>query len=208
SGSHGRQRSMREPAADSSAAVRAAKREMLARLLAEEGLASGSATIPRRPPAADAPLSHAQEVLWLLDRATPGLIAYNSALAFRLKGAVDIPALQRALDALVARHETLRTRFVAHGEGAVQHVEPPRPAPPIQFGDFAAWERTELAGERLHEKLTYWRSMLLPPAPDLLVPTDRPRSAVASFEGGRALRVLPRELLDHLKAMAAREGVT
>src|SRR2546423_232126 len=116
---------MREPATDSSAAVRAAKREMVARLLADEGLASSSTTIPRRPPGADAPLSHAQEVLWLLDRATPGLIAYNSALAFRLKGAVDIPALQRALDALVARHEALRTRFVAYGEGAVQRVEPP-----------------------------------------------------------------------------------
>lgn len=290
---------MRETATDSSAAVRAAKREMVARLLAEEGLASSSTTIPRRPPGADAPLSHAQEVLWLLDRATPGLIAYNSALAFRLRGVLDIPALQRALDALVARHEALRTRFAPHGESAVQHVEPPRAAaltiedlrttpattrqadaekrlrelarrpftlstevlfrttlvrlsdddailmllthhivsdawsygvisrelsalyaaevsgrassldpPRIQFGDFAAWERAELAGERLNEKLTYWRSTLLPPAPDLLVPTDRSRSAVPSFEGGRALRVLPREALDDLKAMAAREGVT
>src|SRR4051794_6862178 len=98
------------------AALRDARREMLARLLAEDGLVPGTAAIGRRAEGEAPPLTHAQEVLWLLDQATPGLIAYNSALAFRLRGSLDLSTLQRALDQLAERHETLRTRFVVRGE--------------------------------------------------------------------------------------------
>ena len=105
-------------------AVRDAKKELLARLLAEAGLAVPGAAIPRRAPGSVTPLSHAQEVIWLLDRATPGLTAYNSVLAYRLHGAVDVVALERALDQLVTRHEALRTRFVSNGDHAVQVVDP------------------------------------------------------------------------------------
>jgi amino acid adenylation domain-containing protein len=283
----------------SATALRDAKREMLARLLAEEGVAERTGAITRRAVDAQTPLSHAQEVLWLLDRATPGLIAYNSTLAFRLRGALNVDALRRALDALVARHEALRTRFVAVGDGVVQQVDaaapaelaiedlrdlsvgqqdaeaerrlreharrpfdlgrehlfrttlvrfsdtdatllllthhivsdawsygvivrelsvlyaadvadraPTLPEPPIQFGDFAAWERAELVGDRLRERLSYWRETLLPAAPDLAVPSDRARPTVPSFEGGRALAMLPRPVLDRLKALASSEGAT
>jgi hypothetical protein len=79
---------------------------LLAQLLAaEEGLDDdGSGAIPRRAGSGPAPLSFAQEVLWLLDRATPGLTAYNSPIAFRIRGRFDPASLQRALDQLVARH--------------------------------------------------------------------------------------------------------
>jgi amino acid adenylation domain-containing protein/non-ribosomal peptide synthase protein (TIGR01720 family) len=64
------------------------------------------------PPAADYALSHAQRRLWTIDRMGEGAGAYNIAGAIRLATAVDAEALSRALDALAARHESLRTTFV------------------------------------------------------------------------------------------------
>src|SRR5947209_19800955 len=114
-------------AASPTSALRDARREMLARLLAADGLVPGTAAIGRRADGEVPPLTHAQEVLWLLDQATPGLIAYNSALAFRLRGSLDLAALQRALDQLAARHQALRTRFVSRDEHPVQVIDAPRP---------------------------------------------------------------------------------
>ena len=99
------------------------RQRLLEQLLAEEGLdAAAEQAIPPRDRTTPAPLSYAQEVLWLLDRATPGLTAYNTPLARRIRGDIDVPALERALSALVARHEALRTVFTANGDGAVQDV--------------------------------------------------------------------------------------
>ena len=100
------------------------RRQLLAQLLASEaGLDDEDAdTIRRRDDAGPAPLTFAQEVLWLLDRASPGLTAYNAAIAFRLRGGFDLPNLQRALDQLVARHEALRTVFEPSGERVVQRA--------------------------------------------------------------------------------------
>src|SRR5690349_23640706 len=109
----------------SDTALREAKREYLERMLAEEGLLTGPQPIPRRPAGSTVPVTHAQEVLWLLDRATPGLIAYNSSLAFRLTGDVDLAAMEQALTALAARHESLRTRFELSGDHPVQVVDAP-----------------------------------------------------------------------------------
>jgi len=58
-----------------------------------------------------APTSFAQARLWLLDRIEPGLAAYNVPLALTLSGPLAPAALAAALDALAARHETLRTAF-------------------------------------------------------------------------------------------------
>ena len=92
-------------------------------------LSSPSAALTGTLPAtAAAPLSFAQELLWLLDRATPGLHAYNVPMAYRVAGAIDPGSLERALSAVVARHEPLRTVFVPEGpEGApCQVIQPPR----------------------------------------------------------------------------------
>jgi len=89
------------------------RQRLLEQLLAEEGLDAPSvATIAPRDPSAPVPLTFAQEVLWLLDRATPGLTAYNTPLAKRIRGELDVAALERALSAVVARNEALRTVFV------------------------------------------------------------------------------------------------
>ncbi|PWC35922.1 non-ribosomal peptide synthetase [Azospirillum sp. TSO35-2] len=69
-----------------------------------------------------APLSFAQERLWLLQRLDPADTAYNLTRAFRLSGALDVPALERALEALVWRHAILRTRFEERDGAPVQAV--------------------------------------------------------------------------------------
>ncbi len=60
---------------------------------------------------ATAPVSLVQQRLWFLDRLSPGNSAYHLAWAFELRGPLDRPVLQVALDALVARHGSLRTHF-------------------------------------------------------------------------------------------------
>jgi len=70
------------------------------------------------------PLSFAQQRLWVLDRLEPGATAYNMAFARRLRGPLDVAALERALAELVRRHETLRTRIEARDGEPVQVVEP------------------------------------------------------------------------------------
>jgi amino acid adenylation domain-containing protein len=57
-------------------------------------------------------VSHAQQRLWFLERLHPGSPAYNVPVALRTRGAVDAAVLARALNAIVARHEALRTTFV------------------------------------------------------------------------------------------------
>jgi amino acid adenylation domain-containing protein len=101
------------------------RRRLLAELLAAEGLdAPAAAEITPRDLSAATPLTYAQEVLWLLDRATPGLTAYNSALARRVQGPLDLEALERALSKLVERHEALRTVFETRGESSAQVIHP------------------------------------------------------------------------------------
>ncbi|UUL82312.1 non-ribosomal peptide synthetase [Sphingomonas qomolangmaensis] len=80
-----------------------------------------ASTVPPLQPRADrdapAALSFAQHRLWFLEQLAPGEATYNVAGAFRVTGALDIDLLERSLSDLVARHETLRTRFgVAAGE--------------------------------------------------------------------------------------------
>ncbi len=80
------------------------------------------------PRATHLPLSFAQQRLWLLHRLLPDQGIYNIPVAWRLRGPLDEAALARSLDALVARHETLRTRFTMVKGEAVQVIDPPHPA--------------------------------------------------------------------------------
>ncbi|NBD14539.1 amino acid adenylation domain-containing protein, partial [Corallococcus sp. c25j21] len=89
--------------------------------------AAPSSTPIRIPPlhATTAPLSFAQQRLWLLDQLRPGSAAYNIPTALRLKGALDGAALRRAFEALVARHETLRTTLFQQQGQPAQRIHSP-----------------------------------------------------------------------------------
>ncbi|WP_250523644.1 MULTISPECIES: non-ribosomal peptide synthase/polyketide synthase, partial [unclassified Caballeronia] len=74
------------------------------------------------PRPAQVPLSFAQERLWFLDQLDPGQSTYNIPVAVRLFGSLDVHAFETALNALVARHESLRTSFVEHDGQAMQCI--------------------------------------------------------------------------------------
>ena len=245
------------------------------------------------------PLSFAQERLWFLDQMEPGSTSYNMPLAVRLKGDLNVSALERTLSEIVRRHEVLRTRFVnvsgeprqevleaeavllpvtdlrelaeaeretavreaaiaesrepfdlAHGPmlrvkllrlGAEEHVvfvtmhhivsdgwsigllikevaalygaysegeASPLAELPVQYSDFALWQRGWLQGEELERQLEYWRQRLGGRLPVLELPTDRPRPAVQSYRGARLGLRLPSELSAELKELSRREGTT
>jgi amino acid adenylation domain-containing protein len=73
------------------------------------------------------PLSFAQERMWFLHQLDPALTAYNLVQLVRLRGALDVPVLERALDGVFQRHESLRTVFAAGEYGPRQIVRPPAP---------------------------------------------------------------------------------
>src|SRR6185436_8412346 len=70
------------------------------------------------------PLSFAQERLWFLDQLTPGSAAYTIFGAIGLSGRLDVAALHQSLQAIVERHEALRTVFVILDEQPVQRILP------------------------------------------------------------------------------------
>ncbi|HEU4884453.1 MAG TPA: condensation domain-containing protein, partial [Longimicrobium sp.] len=74
-----------------------------------------------------APLSFAQERLWFIDRLEPGTTAYNMSPVLRLRGAVNLDAMQRALAEVVRRHEPLRTTFPEVDGAPVQRIHPAGP---------------------------------------------------------------------------------
>ncbi|MFE4519447.1 amino acid adenylation domain-containing protein, partial [Kitasatospora sp. NPDC056783] len=99
----------------------------LAEALGTPGGGTAAAVIPAADPAAEPPLSHAQQRLWFLDRFEPGSTEYSSLSVLRLRGALDRAALAGALDALVERHEALRTTYAERDGRARQVVRPPEP---------------------------------------------------------------------------------
>jgi len=93
--------------------------------------------------------------------------------------------------------------------GAFSRGEPsPLAEPPVQYGDFAAWQRAWLRGEVLERQLAYWRNALRGAPPLLRLPTDRPRPAVQTHHAALEAAVLPRGTADAVQALARREGAT
>lgn len=92
---------------------------------------------------------------------------------------------------------------------ASRHGQPSRlPALPIQYGDFAYWQRTWLSGSRLEAQLDYWKAKLAGKLPSLDLPTDHPRPPVLSYRGDRRFFELPLSLIEQVKSFSNRQGVT
>ncbi|HYH79478.1 MAG TPA: amino acid adenylation domain-containing protein, partial [Longimicrobium sp.] len=98
----------------------------------------------------------------------------------------------------------LSALYAAYREGG----ESPLPELPVQYADYAVWQREQLEGEVLDRQLAYWRERLAG-APDLLeLPTDHPRPAVQTFRGATVPVDLSPELLERLQALGRSEGAT
>ncbi|QXH69762.1 non-ribosomal peptide synthetase [Pseudomonas asgharzadehiana] len=238
------------------------------------------------------PLSSAQERQWFLWQLDPHSAAYHVPTALHLRGQLNVPALEQAFQALVQRHEALRTTFVEEGERTLQvihaHVELPvlrenveaaqiqrcveaeiqRPfdllngplmrvkllaitadhhvlvitqhhivsdgwsmqivvdelvslyaafcagsepvlaSLPLQYADYAAWQRQWVAGGDNARQLAYWLDKLGGEQPVLELPVDFSRPAEQSFRGARLDFALPDELASALQQVARREQVT
>ncbi|HEY9693236.1 MAG TPA: condensation domain-containing protein [Oculatellaceae cyanobacterium] len=84
----------------------------------------------------------------------------------------------------------------------------PLPELPIQYADFAVWQRQYLQGEELNKQLTYWKQQLSGTLPVLELPTDRVRPTVPTFKGSQHLFVLPLSLTEAIKNLCQQEDVT
>ena len=84
----------------------------------------------------------------------------------------------------------------------------PLPDLPVQYADFAAWQRERLQGDVLQKQLDYWKNKLSGTLPVLELPTDHARPPVQTYNGGAVRFVFPRELSDALNGLTRREGVT
>jgi amino acid adenylation domain-containing protein len=288
--------------------VRTGSREQLAHLTLEQirRLRSQSRplkTVPRVPPLVPQlrpqalPLSYAQERLWFLGQL--GLVgpAYNVPMGLRLKGELNVAALDRSFATLVARHETLRTRFASVEGSPIQVVEPSVVVPltvrdlsqvphdadtiaqltreeaaqpfdlnvapllrvsllklaadehillltlhhiiadgwsigvlnrelsslygayaqgmgaslhdlPVQYADYAIWQRQWLAGGLLERQIAYWREQLQGAPAELQLPRDRQRPPLPTFRGGRVAVHLSSWLHQSVDHLAKREGAT
>ncbi|WP_322063408.1 condensation domain-containing protein, partial [Paraburkholderia sp. J63] len=246
------------------------------------------------------PLSFAQQRLWFLWNLQPESRAYHIDGALKLSGALDSDALRGSFDALVQRHESLRTTFTAGAAGqAVQRIADRAQARcdctfvdlagsadrdtalsawatslceqpfdltagpllrvgvarvaadehvlvvvmhhivsdgwsmgvllrefvegyrarvsgesvalsdlPIQYADYAVWQRRWLADGEQERQLAYWRAVLGGEQPVLALPTDRPRHALGAWRSATEPLALPVPLVDALRRVARERNAT
>ena len=84
----------------------------------------------------------------------------------------------------------------------------PLPEPPVQYADFAAWQREWLSGPRMEAQLAYWRGRLAGAPPTLDLPTDHPRPAVPGTRARRQEFHFGEGTTLSLRGLCAREGIT
>ncbi len=269
------------------------------RLMARRTAAAHESRIVARAGEGPAPVSYAQELLWLLSQVFDDGIAYNAPGAFRLEGQLDLELLARAFEALTERHEILRTTYsVVDGRpmqvvGRVVPVElnvidlrersaderdaeaqrilkeesrfrfdlvsgpvmratvlrlsdadhilmvnmhhvatdgysrtviyrdltalydafaNGRPSPlaplPIQYADYALWQREWLDGGVAASQLEYWKDKLSRAPSRLDLPTDFPRPPVRSYLGSNMSLMLDMAAREGLRATARRTDAT
>ncbi|WP_292846224.1 amino acid adenylation domain-containing protein [Nostoc sp. NMS8] len=89
---------------------------------------------------------------------------------------------------------------------------PPRGTPlpelPIQYADFAQWQRDRLQGKILQSQIDYWKQQLSGNLPVLHLPTDRLQPSIQTYRGASYSQVLPQELIEALKCFSESEDAT
>ncbi|MEP7339281.1 MAG: amino acid adenylation domain-containing protein [Acidobacteriota bacterium] len=98
----------------------------------------------------------------------------------------------------------LATLYEAFTKGEVS----PLAELPIQYADYAVWQREYLQGEILKKDLEYWKQQLEDAPPVLALPTDRPRPAIQTYRGATHLMTASPELMSKLKEAARGENST
>jgi amino acid adenylation domain-containing protein len=86
--------------------------------------------------------------------------------------------------------------------------EPSLPELPIQYADYAAWQRAQSPGQAHAKQMAYWKERLAGAPPLLALPADRPRPAVPTFRGGVVPVRVPGGVLEQLRALGRGEGAT
>ncbi len=94
--------------------------------------------------------------------------------------------------------------YQAYSEGRVS----PLPELPVQYVDFARWQRDWMRGQLLDDQLGYWKKRLAPPLPTLELESDRSRPAVQEYEAGMHWMRLPRPLGEGLRELSRSRGAT
>jgi non-ribosomal peptide synthetase component F/acyl carrier protein len=106
-----------------------------------------------------------------------------------------------SMSVLIKEVGTLYEAFIRGEQSPLEEL-------PIQYADFALWQREWLSGEVMERQLNYWRRQLGGELPILELPTDRPRPAVQSYRGGHHSFRLSPEVSAGLRELSQREGVT
>ncbi|MGZ4032873.1 MAG: non-ribosomal peptide synthetase, partial [Tumebacillaceae bacterium] len=90
----------------------------------------------------------------------------------------------------------------------VHQMEPMLPEMPVQYADFAIWQRDWLQGEVLDAQMAFWKKQLGGELPVLEMPTDRPRPPVQTYRGASEAFTIPRHLTKALNALSRQQGAT
>src|SRR6185503_1558579 len=106
-----------------------------------------------------------------------------------------------SMGVLVREVAALYTAFSSGQPAALEEL-------PIQYADYAVWQREWLREEVLERQLSYWREQLAGAPAVLELPSDHPRPAVQSFRGSFEPLTVPEEVTARLKELSRREGVT
>ncbi|WP_281887448.1 non-ribosomal peptide synthetase [Paenibacillus sp. YYML68] len=98
--------------------------------------------------------------------------------------------------------------LAAHYSAIVSGERVSLPEPPIQYADYAEWQRRDLQGEKKERLLQFWKEQLKDSSYILDLQTDFPRPPVMSYQGARVFIHTPNEVFDRLKAIGQQEKAT
>ncbi|MDZ8261463.1 non-ribosomal peptide synthetase [Nostoc sp. ChiQUE01b] len=151
------------------------------------------------------------KILQLNEKNYQLLVTLHHIIADGWSIGILIKELAALYEAFSTGKVSLRSRSVSQTD-ATRSLLPqkgtPLPELPIQYRDFVNWQRKWLDGERTQPLLTYWKQKLQGELPVLNLPTDRARSPLSTFKGGRAKLVLSPTLRKELKNLSRQQGVT